>query len=52
MNKQKLQHKKGTLRSLSSLLEPNALSTKGEKFLHQTLQNKNMRGKSKEWKIN
>jgi hypothetical protein len=48
MNKQKLQHKKRTLRGLSSLLEPNALSAKGEKFLHQILQNESMRGKPKE----
>jgi hypothetical protein len=45
VNKQKLQHKKHTLRSLSSLLEPDALSAKGEKFLHQTLQKESMRGK-------
>jgi hypothetical protein len=32
MNKQKLQHKKHTLRSLSSLLEPDALNAKGENF--------------------
>jgi hypothetical protein len=42
-NKQELQHKnKHTLGSLSSLLKPDALSAKGEEFLHQSLQNKSM----------
>jgi hypothetical protein len=43
---------KRTLRSLSSLLEPDALSAKGEKFFHQILQNESMRGKSNKGKIN
>jgi hypothetical protein len=35
---------------LSSLLKPNTLSTKGEKFLHQSLHNKSMSGKIKQQK--
>jgi hypothetical protein len=39
-----------TLRGLSSNLKPDALSTKGEFFLHQSLQNKSMSGKIKQRK--
>jgi hypothetical protein len=36
-----------TLRGPSSLQEPDTLSAKGEKLLHQTLQNESMREKIK-----
>jgi hypothetical protein len=39
-----------TLRGLSSLLKPDALSAKGENFLHLSLQNKSMSGKIKQQK--